>query len=149
MATDMTQSGGTTTQADGTVKVLGIITLVAGILMMVAGIVTWIAVTTQLGQESITVAEDSDLFAGEPVDGPLTAFAQAEVISKHALEATGGLTYAELDREDPARQTAMTASFLRASLFTSVVSYGVAAMAAGIGLVFTLVGVALTRVSRG
>jgi hypothetical protein len=37
----------------------------------------------------------------------------------------------------------MTASFLRASLFTSVVSFGVAAMAAGIGLVLILIGAAL------
>jgi hypothetical protein len=132
MATDMTQSGATATQSNGTVKVLGILTLVAGIVMIVAGIVTWIAVTQQLSQENITVAEDADLFAGDPVDGPLTAWSQAEVISQHALESTGGLTYAELDREDPARQTAMTASFLRASLFTSVVSYGVAALNLGV-----------------
>ena len=148
MATDMTQSGATTAQGDGTVKVLGILTLVAGIVMIVAGTVTWIAVTNQLSQENITVADDADMFAGEPVDGPLTAFSQAEVISQHALEATGGLTYAELDREDPTRNTAMTASFLRASLFTSVVAYGVAAMAMGIGLVFGFVGTALMRLSR-
>ena len=83
--------------------------------------------------------------AGEPVDGPLTAFMQAEVINTHYLESTAGKTYAELDREDPLRQVAMNASFLRASLFTSVVAYGVAAMAMGIGLVFGFIGTALTR----
>ena len=147
MATDMTQTTETTAE-NGTVKTLGILTLIAGIVLVVAGAVTWIAVTTQLSQENITVADDADMFAGEPVDGPLTAFAQAEVISKHALEATGGLTYAELDRDNPARNTAMTASFLRASLFTSVVAYGVAAMAMGIGLVFGFIGTALMRLSR-
>ena len=55
------------------------------------------------------------------------------MIEKHYLESTGGKTYAELDREDPLRQTAMTASFLRASRFTSVVSFGVAAMALRLG----------------
>ncbi len=44
--------------------------------------------------------------------------------------------------------TAMTASFLRASLFTSVVAYGISAMAMGIGLVFGFVGTALMRLSR-
>jgi hypothetical protein len=146
-ATDMTQPT-QTTAGNGTVKTLGILTLLAGIVLVVAGAVTWIAVTTQLSQENITVADDADMFAGEPVDGPLTAFAQAEVISRHAMEATGGLTYAELDRDDPTRSTAMTASFLRASLFTSVVAYGVAAMAMGIGLVFGFVGTALMRLSR-
>ena len=58
------------------------------------------------------------------------------VIDKHALEATGGLRYAELDREDPKRETAKTASFLQSSLFTSVVAFGVAAMAIAVGVLF-------------
>jgi hypothetical protein len=70
------------------------------------------------------------------------------VINRHALEATGGLTFAELDRDDPLRQTAMTAAFLRASLFTSVVSFGVALMAAGIGLVLLFTGWALLALNR-
>jgi hypothetical protein len=40
----------------------------------------------------------------------------------------------------------MTASFLRASLFTSVVSFGVAAFAFGVGIVLILVGWALHRI---
>ena len=51
-----------------------------------------------------------------------------------------GSTYAQLDREDPLRETAMTASFLCASLFTSVVAFGVAAMAAGVGVMLVLLG---------
>jgi hypothetical protein len=42
----------------------------------------------------------------------------------------------------------MTASFLRASLFTSVVSYGATAMAVGLGVVFILIGVALNSLSK-
>jgi hypothetical protein len=38
--------------------------------------------------------------------------------------APGGKTYAELAPDDPNRTTVMTASFLRASLFASVVSSG-------------------------
>ena len=41
----------------------------------------------------------------------------------------------------------MTAAFLQASLFTSVVAFGVAAMAAGLGVVFVLIGVALRSVA--
>jgi hypothetical protein len=44
-------------------------------------------------------------------------------------------------------QTVMTASFLQASLFTSVVAFGVAALAAGLGVVFLLIGIALRRVA--
>jgi hypothetical protein len=68
------------------------------------------------------------------------------VIDKHTLETTGGLTYAELDREDPLRQVAMTSAFLQSSLFTSVVSFGVAGMAILMGIVFVLIGLGMRDV---
>lgn len=139
----MTQKKG-----DKPVKTVGILVLLAGIVMILGGGATWATVSSQLKAENIVVAEDASMFAGKTVSGPLTAYAQAEVINKHALEATGGKTYAQLDREDPTRQTAMTASFLRASLFTSVVAYGVAAMAMGLGVVNILLGWALGRVAK-
>ena len=122
---------------------IGIIVMVAGVIFAVAGVVTYFIVSDQLAAENITVSEDAPVFAGQDVTGPFTAYAEAEVINKHALEATGGKTYAELDREDPARQTAMQASFLRASLFTSVVAFGVAAMATVLGILLVLIGWAL------
>ncbi|HEU4547182.1 MAG TPA: hypothetical protein VFR88_12890 [Microlunatus sp.] len=64
------------------------------------------------------------------------------IIEHHAMTATGGKTYAELAQDDPLRVTAMNASFLRASLSTSVVAYGVAAFAVGIGVVLGLLAVA-------
>ena len=135
-------------KGDKPVKTVGILVLLAGIVMILGGGATWATVSSQLKAENIVVAEDASMFAGKTVSGPLTAYAQAEVINKHALEATGGKTYAQLDREDPTRQTAMTASFLRASLFTSVVAYGVAAMAMGLGVVNILLGWALGRVAK-
>jgi len=130
------------------VRVLGILVVVAGVILIAAGVVTWFVVQEQLSDEHITVSDDADRFGGEPVDGPLTAFAQADVIQKHALEASGGQTYAQLDQDDPVRDTVMQASFLRASLFTSVVSFGVAAMAMGLGVLSILIGVALLLVAR-
>jgi hypothetical protein len=135
-------------KGDKPVKTVGILVLLAGIVMILGGGATWATVSSQLKAENIVVAEDASMFAGKTVSGPLTAYAQAEVINKHALEATGGKTYAQLDREDPTRQTAMTASFLRASLFTSVVAYGVAAMAMGLGVVNILLGWALGRLAK-
>ncbi len=146
MTTDTsTSDAAERTRTVGGVQPIGLLTAIAGIVLMLAGGLTWAAVTNQLAAENITVSEDAENFAGEPVDGPLTAYAEAQVINVHALEATGGLTYAELERDDPTRETAMTASFLRASLFTSVVAYGVAAMAMGLGLVLLLVGHALRK----
>ena len=121
-------------------RYVAVFTMIAGAIMIVAGAATWITVQSSLADERITVSDDSPRFAGDPVDGPLTAYQEAQMIEKHYLESTEGKTYAELDREDPLRQTAMDASFLRASLFTSVVAFGVAAMAAGVGLVFLLIG---------
>ena len=131
-----------------TVRILAILVIVAGAVLIVAGIFTWVNVSNHLADEHITVAGDAERFAGSDVRGPLTAYEQAAVIQRHALEATGGQTYAQLDREDPARQTAMTASFLRASLFTSVVAFGVALMAAGIGVALILIGAALFAINR-
>ena len=122
--------------------------MVIGVIFAVAGVVTYVVVSNELAAENITVSEDAKYFAGQDVTGPFTAYSEAETISKHALEATGGKTYAELDREDPARQTAMQASFLRASLFTSVVAFGVAALAAVLGLVLVLIGWALRSLGR-
>jgi hypothetical protein len=104
---------------------------------------TWALVQSSLADERITVAEDAARFGGQLSNGPLTAYYQADIIEKHALEGSGGKTYAELDREDPARASVMNGSFLRASLFTSIVSFGVAAMAMGLGIVFGVVGYAL------
>ena len=130
------------------VRLLGILVIVAGVILIAAGIVTWFVVQEQLSDEQITVSEDAARFGGDSVDGPLTAYAQADVIQKHALEASDGLTYAQLDQDDPVRETVMQASFLRASLFTSVVSFGVAAMAMGLGVLSILIGVALVLVAR-
>jgi hypothetical protein len=129
------------------VKGIGLFSIIAGLILIIAGVVVWILVSTQLRDENITVSEDAAMFAGQQVAGPFTAYSQAEVINKHALEASGGKTYAELGQDDPVRDTMMNASFLRASLFTSVVSFGICALVIGLGLLFILIGSALRRLA--
>ena len=125
-----------------------ILSVVLGSLLIIGGVATWIVVSTTLADQKITVSDDASCLAGDEVDGPFSAYCQAKVIDKHALEATGGLRYAELDREDPKRETAMTASFLQSSLFTSVVAFGVAAMAIAVGVLFLLIGLGMRDVAR-
>jgi hypothetical protein len=123
---------------------------------------------------SAVTPENPGRLAGKPVAGPFTAYAQAAAIHHHALDGAGGRTYAQLgddakalkaklaaggmSKEDIAkdegvtaiadtRTSAMNGSFLRASLFTSVVSFGVAALVIGLGVLLALIGFALTRVS--
>lgn len=131
------------------VRGAGSFAIFAGIVMILAGIAVWILVATQLSAENITVADDSEflggVFAGQQVQGPLTAYAQADIINHHALEASGGSTYAELEQDDPVRDTMMNASFLRASLFTSVVAFGICVLVIGLGIVLGVIGGALRR----
>lgn len=151
-------------KASPIVRIAGIVSLILGVIFVVAGGTTWAMVTHQLKAENITVPADSDMFAGKPVAGPFTAYAQAQTINKHALKLSEGLTYAELgakateakeagDEEaaehyTQVRTTAMNGSFLRASLFTSVVAYGVSALVIGLGLLQILAGFAFIRLDR-
>src|SRR5690606_12841636 len=148
----------------------GVIAVIAGIVFAIAGIAVWVLVSTQLSAQRITVGEDVgeavpalSWTEGRTVADPFTAYAQAEIIDMHASAIAGGNTYAELGAlvseaqdagdEDLAaelqaqRNTVMNASFLRASLFTSVVSYGVAAVAIVLGIVLGLGGLGLRQVA--
>jgi hypothetical protein len=130
------------------VRVVGVISIVAGVIFALAGVAAYVVVQQTLADQKITVSDDAKMFGGKDVAGPFTAYAQADVIGKHAEDIAGGKTYAELPQDDPNRSTVMTASFLQASLFTSVVAFGVSAMAAVMGVLWILVGWALLRVGR-
>jgi len=129
-------------------KTAYIASVILGVIMIAAGIGTWIVVSTTLAGQNITVADDADCLAGNDVNGPLSAFCQARIIEQHTLDQTGGLTYAELDRDDPLRQVAMNSAFLQSSLFTSVVAFGVAGMAVLMGVVFILIGLGMKDVGE-
>ncbi|MER7796123.1 aromatic ring-opening dioxygenase LigA [Microbacterium sp. NPDC096154] len=128
-------------------RIVATLAMIGGLLLIVAGVVIWVMVSMQLRAENIVVPDDAMAFQGQTVAGPFTAFVQADTIQHHALEASGGMTYAELAQDDPVRATMMNASFLRASLFTSVVSFGVAAFAIGVGILSILLGWGLRRVA--
>jgi ABC-type sugar transport system permease subunit len=129
-------------------RTLGIVVAVIGVVFLIAGIVTYALVSTTLAAENITVSDDAKHFAGKDVKGPFTAYYQADIIATHAEGIADGKTYAELAQDDPRRPTVMDASFLRASLFTSIVAFGVAAFVAVMGLVLILIGIALARLGR-
>jgi hypothetical protein len=124
-------------------KVASLAAIIVGALMMIAGAVTWVVVSNTLSEQRIVVSDDAPCLAGDDVNGPFSAFCQAEIINTHTLDATGGKTYAELGQEDPLRETAMTSAFLQSSLFTSVVAFGVALLALVLGAVQLVIGLAL------
>ena len=117
--------------------------------------------------------ENPGKLAGDQVAGPFTAYAQANAINHHALDGANGRTYAQIGDDGKVikakltaggmsaadiktnvdvvanattRTSTMNGSFLRASLFTSVISFGVAALVMGLGLLFALLGIALLKV---
>ena len=124
-----------------------IFSVLIGLVLIIGGTVTWVVVSRTLADQRITVADDASCLAGDEVDGPFSAYCEAQIIDTHALDSTGGLRYAELDREDPRRQVAQNAAFLQASLFTSVVAFGVAGMAILIGLLFIMIGLGIRDVA--
>ena len=129
-------------------RIVAIIAIVGGAIMIVAGGITYYVVHRELSDQHITVSDDARNFAGKDVAGPFTAYAQAMAIKGHALTIGGGKTYSELPQDDPNRQTVLTASFLQASLFTSVVAFGVAALVMGLGVLFILVGLAFLGIEK-
>lgn len=144
-------------------RIAGLVSFIAGVVMLVSGAFAWGITSTQLASENTTVAADAPAFAGSKVTGPLTAFYQAEAVKQHTRAASNGLTYAELgakvqeakDAGDTAtaeklqqtRAMVETGNFVRASLFTSVMAFGVSALVMGAGLLFSFLGWGLYRLS--
>ena len=129
-------------------RIMGTASIVIGVLAMVIGVAVYLLVRSELSDQKITVSSDAQYLGGQDVSGPFTAYAEAQAINKHALEAGGGKTYAEIDQNDPARDTVMTADFLQASLFTSVVAFGVSALVFGLGVMFVLFGFVFRELDR-
>ena len=122
--------------------------IVLGVVLVVGGVATWTMVSITLSDQRITTPDDAVCLADRDVNGPFTAYCQAMTIDRNVLETTEGMRYAELDREDPLRSVAQSASFLQASLFTSVLAFGVVAMAIGMGLLFVLIGLGIRDVRK-
>lgn len=122
--------------------------MILGVLLIIGSIATWILVSSTLAEQKIVTSEDAVCLPNTEVDGPFSAFCQAETIDRNVREITGGLTYAELDRDDDRRDTASKAAFLQASLFTSILAFGVSAMALGMGVIFVLIGLGMRDVKE-
>ena len=127
-------------------KLASIASIALGVVMVIGAIATWTMVSSTLADQRITTPDDAVCLADTEVNGPFSAYCQAMTIDRNVLESTDGQRYAELDQEDPLRDVAQSASFLQASLFTSVLSFGVAAMAAGMGVLFVLIGLGMRDV---
>lgn len=141
---------------------VGGLALAAGSVFAAAGVGAWSAVTQQLRAEKITVPGNAPVLAGKRVQDPATAYVEALVIKGNAERGAGGRTFADVSEalrgvdasSEEARElrnqsaALSTAAALRTSLMTSVLAYGVSALAAGLGVLLAVVGVQLRRAGR-
>lgn len=123
-------------------------------------------VRQELIAQNITTPEDASI-PNALVDDPATAKSMADIIDKHARDASGDRTYAELGRfmakdggdtnveaeaavgadgrpvPNPIRNVAFQASALRTSLLTSVMAFNLTDLVLGIGLMMATLGLAV------
>ena len=117
----------------------GIGLVIGGAFMIQQGRDAHNEVEDTLSSERIVTPEDAGIPTA-PVTGPDEAKAQADVIRKHALEITGGKTYAELDRNDPNRNTYLQSVTLRTALMESYLAFKVSDLVVGMGVIVVFLG---------
>ena len=126
--------------------VFGIALLASGAVMVRQARMAHTDVRDALAGERIVTSEKADIPLA-PVTNAATAKAQADVIQSDVLAITGGKTYAELDRSDPARTTYLNAVTLRSALMESYLAFKVADLVLGIGLIIVMLG--LSHIALG
>ena len=150
--------------------------LLAAILAIVVGLGSavggafgaWFTWDQAVAQEVVT--PDDAAIPGEPVRGPFTMWAQADIITHHQLDNTDGLYYSQMERMVPelddngdvvvdengeavmvpneARNSWITATTLTTALSLGVLSYALAALAFVTGLTLVTVGLVFLHIRR-
>ncbi|GBD24665.1 hypothetical protein HRbin29_02347 [bacterium HR29] len=143
--------------------VSSVLLVAVGVALIVMGVWGRSEVRSQLRSEQIYGTEDSSI-AGQLVDTGAEAKVFADTIKKHALEAAGGKTYAQLGRylkvgggdtnnpdeavkdangnpvANPARNTWVTATALRTALYMSYFAEQVSTFSIVMGVVLIVTG---------
>jgi hypothetical protein len=101
----------------------------------------------QAAAENVTTPGDAAI-AETPVRGPLTMWAQADIITQHQLDTTDGQRFSEMDREDPVRASWFNATALTTALSLGIISYAFSAFAIAMGAMTILFGLVIHRLRR-
>lgn len=146
-----------------------ILTLVVGVGSLAGGIFgawyTW----DQAVAQDVTTPDDA-VFPETPVRGPLSMWAQADIITQHQLDNTDGLFYAQMPREIPqldengaavldengeevmvpneARASWMNATTLTTALGLGIVAYALSAFAVVVGLTLMVTGYVFLQIRK-
>jgi hypothetical protein len=124
-----------------------IMAAVVGVILMSAGIWGICFTYKNIAQEKIVTAADA-VIPGQPVRGPFTLKAQADIIREHVLKITEGKTYAEMSRDDANRNLWITAITLRTALNLGILAYAFSGIILLFGCIFLWVGYVLYVVTR-
>ena len=135
--------------------IVGILTLVVGFGSLAGGVFGAVYTWNQAASENITTPDDA-VFPEVPLRGPLSMWAQADIIEHHQLDSTEGLRYAEMPRQIPqvddagnpvigedgepvmvanaARASWVTATTLITALNVGLLAYALSAFALVVGI---------------
>ena len=145
---------------------VAVMAMVIGIGSVLGGIAGAAYTWNEAAAQDITTPDDAR-FAEVPVRGPLSMWAQADIINQHQLERTEGLYYSQMERMVPAvddagdpvvdeagepvmlpneaRMAWIDATSLTSALQLGIMAYALAAFAIVVGLVLAGTGHALYR----
>lgn len=149
------------------ITIVAIAAMIIGLGSVLGGIGGAVYTYDQAAAQQITTPDDAR-FPEVPVRGPLSMWAQSDIITHHQLESTDGLYYAQMERMVPAvdeatgepvldeagepvmvpneaRASWVTATALTTSLNLGLMAYALAAFAIVVGLTLTGTGYALYR----
>jgi len=146
--------------------IIGLVFVAGGIYTLVQGFDAKASVRDQLVAQNITTPPDADI-PNVLVQDAETAHAMANIIGHHALEATGGKTYAEMGRfltpdggdtsdeaaalkdengnpvANPLRNVAFQASALQSMLHSAHLAFEVSDLVIGLGALIVVLGAAV------
>ena len=149
--------------------VVAVFAMVVGIGSVLGGIGGAVYTYDQAATQDITTPEDAR-FAEVPVRGPLSMWAQSDIITRHQLESTEGLYYSQMERMVPAvdeagepvigedgepvmvpneaRASWLDATTLTTSLNIGIMAYALSAFAIVVGLSLAGLGWMVLRLRR-
>jgi hypothetical protein len=149
--------------------VVAIVAMVVGGFSVLGGIGGAIYTYQQAAVENIVTPDDARI-AEAPVRGPLTMWAQSDIITEHQLDRTGGQRYAEMEREvqqvdedgtpmvdengDPVmgpnmeRMSWIDATSLTTVLSMGILAYAFSAFAIAVGATLVALGLVVFKLRR-
>jgi hypothetical protein len=134
-------------QPNKLLTIVAILAFVVGGFSILGGLGGAVFTYQQAAAENVTTPGDAAI-AEAPVRGPLTMWAQADIITQHQLDTTDGQRFSEMDRENPVRDSWFNATTLTTALSLGIISYAFSAFAIAMGAMTILIGLVIHRLRR-